>query len=298
MNDDHSEPGELPLERLRLVLVEPRFARNVGAIARLMGNFGCRDLVLVRCAADLSEREARKVSTRLEYLLDQARHVNTLDEALSDCVLAVGTSGKTGGLLRKPDPDGERTLDRIADTLRLGRVALVFGCEPDGMTSADVARCQGLIAIPTHPAHPSLNLSHAVGILLAGLFRRRTSAGGSAHATSPSAIATEEALTGSMNAGADPTALGGAPVGKHPAADEIATLEYRDRMYRTLEAALAQVGYLRGEKATSLFFGIRRLIDRGDPTVQEVDLLFGMARQLRWFAERGLPPPDPPDSVT
>jgi tRNA C32,U32 (ribose-2'-O)-methylase TrmJ len=60
-----------------------------------------------------------------------------------------------------------------------------------------------------------------------------------------------------------------------------------DRMFGKLRGALEAVHFLYGPNADALMHGLRHLITRARPTSTEVDILFGLARQLRWIAEHG-----------
>src|SRR5947207_15678885 len=84
----------------RIVLVRPQIPGNLGATARVMRNFGLTDLVLVAPHADPDDRNARQLSTHGESILDQARSVADLGNAVADCVLVAGTSARIGGLFR------------------------------------------------------------------------------------------------------------------------------------------------------------------------------------------------------
>ena len=69
------EAKNSPAANCRVVLVRPQFAGNLGATARVMRNFGLRDLVLVAPQADPADREARRLSTHGEAILESARTV-------------------------------------------------------------------------------------------------------------------------------------------------------------------------------------------------------------------------------
>jgi TrmH family RNA methyltransferase len=241
----------MSIERCRVVLVRPEIAANIGAAARAMRNFGLRELVLVAPVADPLDREARRLSTHGETILASARIVATLDDAIADCVLAAATSARVGGLLRDADRPPEAVVERLLAAMVHGPVALVFGPEPSGLTSAEVARCHALLHLPTDPTYPALNLAQAVAICLYE-FRR-----GWLRGLPPSE-------------GAEP-----------PASDA-----EREAMYRHLKSALERVHFLYGDKADALMHAVRRLIDRAGPTAMEVKLLHGLARQLEWFAGR------------
>ncbi|XXF76059.1 TrmH family RNA methyltransferase [Myxococcaceae bacterium GXIMD 01537] len=144
---------------IRLVLMRPRNAENLGAAARAMKNCGLADWTWVRPEAeDLGP--ARRLAVHAEDVLDGSRRADTLDAAVADCVWVVGTSSrKVEGKRRlSPRAVGEELVARAAQ----GPVALVFGDERSGLTNAEVERCHDLSAVPTAPEQPSINLAQAV----------------------------------------------------------------------------------------------------------------------------------------
>lgn len=157
----------------RVVLVEPRHEGNIGAVARLTANFGVKELVLVRPAASLGP-EAFKRAMHGGPLLANAQIVGSLDKALEEVDFVVGTSGiiseSEKRFLRRAV--GPEEAARRLESLR-GRVALLFGREDFGLSNEDLARCDMLVSIPTSPAYPVLNISHAVAILLYALVAAR-----------------------------------------------------------------------------------------------------------------------------
>jgi tRNA C32,U32 (ribose-2'-O)-methylase TrmJ len=70
-----------------------------------------------------------------------------------------------------------------------------------------------------------------------------------------------------------------------PSAEPPAPFGTQERMFEQLRAALEEIHYLYGPNADALMHGIRHLLGRARPTAMEVDLLFGLARQLRWIAD-------------
>lgn len=149
----------------RVVLVNPKVDGNVGAVARVMGNFGFRELYLVD-PCELTE-EAYKRAKHASGLLEEAKVVASLDEAIGDCSSVVGTSGiVTPGdkhFIRIAIPPRELA-SRIGEVN--GRVALLFGREDMGLFQEELRRCDMLVHIPAAEDYPVLNLSHAVAIVL------------------------------------------------------------------------------------------------------------------------------------
>jgi tRNA/rRNA methyltransferase len=239
------------LEHCRVVLVQTHYPGNLGATARVMLNLGLRELVLVAPLADRADLQARQMSTHGETILQNARVVSGLDEAIADCVLVVGTSARSGGLFRlQTVGTPEAILPAVADVLRQDRpAAIVFGPEPTGLTNEFVTRCQYLIQIPTAPEYPALNLAQAVAICLYEL---------------------RKAWLGPSNA---------------PTAEERATVESQEQMFRQLQAALEEIHFLYGDKADSLMNAVRHLLGKAGLTEMEIGILHGLARQIRWYAK-------------
>lgn len=239
------------LEHCRVVLVRTHYPGNLGATARVMRNFGLGDLVLVDPQCDIHDRQARQMSTHGEGILDAARIVASLDDAVADCVLVLGTSGPAGGPYRRQNLDAPNMiLDLAVDPLTSGRhVALVFGPEPNGLTNEDVSRCHHLIHIPTVEEYSSLNLAQAVAICLF------------------------EMHTIWLHTNGD----------NEYRQEPLATFAEQEVMYKQWRQALEEIHFLYGAKADALMHAVRHLFGKGLPTRMEVKLLLGIARQIRWY---------------
>jgi tRNA/rRNA methyltransferase len=244
-------PERPPLERCRVILVRPQVAGNLGATARVMRNLGLTELVLVAPEADPAAPAARQLSTQGEAILRQARIVPTLDDALADCLLVVGTSARVGGPVRRQSvrtPDA--VMPEVVAALTAGPAALVFGPERDGLRDIEVTRCHYLVHIPADDSYPALNLAQAVAICLYELRRAW---------------------------------LGSAPAAPPETPAPFADLE---RMFAQLRTGLEEIHFLYGPSADSLMHALRHLLGRARPTAMEVKLLLGLARQLRWVARQ------------
>jgi tRNA/rRNA methyltransferase len=242
----------MTLQNCRVVLVRPRVAGNLGSTARVMRNMGLGDLVLVAPEADPADVRARRLSAHGESILRNARRVGDLGEAVAECPLVVGTSARTGGLVRRQSVSApEETMTAVADVLPAGPAALVFGPERTGLTNEEVCRCHHLIHIPTDRAYRALNLAQAVTICLYELRRawlRRPSNAAAAETPAPFVV--------------------------------------QERMFDHLRASLEAIHFLYGPKADSLMHALRHLIGRARPTAMEVDVLHGLARQIHWAADK------------
>lgn len=153
------------LPTIRVVLVEPKYGGNVGAVARAMANFGVEDLVLVGPVA--LDEEASRRAMHGRGILQAARIVPDLDAALREVDFVAGTSGIT--------TESEKRFARISVTPRElaeriatieGTVAVLFGREDFGLLDEELRRCDLLVTIPASSDYPILNISHAAAILL------------------------------------------------------------------------------------------------------------------------------------
>lgn len=152
------------------VLVRPHYPENVGAAARAIKTMGVASLVLVkpgRLAAPDHEM-ARKMAVKSWDVLDAAKIVATLDEALDGIDLAFATTARRGvsGIVSP-----RRAADMAVERATLGqRIAFVFGNEKTGLSTEDSALCQERLRIPMAADQPSINLAQAVQLVAYEIF--------------------------------------------------------------------------------------------------------------------------------
>ncbi len=246
--------SDLALSNCRIVLVRPHYAGNLGSTARVMRNFGLSHLVLVAPYASTNDLEARRLARDGLKILDAARVVPELIDAVADCVFTLSTSALTAGIHRRGIiGTPAESMPNLVATAERGPVALVFGPEPHGLSNEEIAHCHGMVHIPVNPDFPALNLAQAVTICCYE-YRQAWSAASNLERNAREA---------------------GPAIARH--ADQ-------ERMFEHLREAFKAVGYLFDEKSETLMHGIRQLIGRALPTPQEVKLLHGLARQLLWVA--------------
>lgn len=157
------EAGARGRDPIRVVLVEPKYEGNVGAVARVCANFGVDDLVAVE-GPELTDR-AEMMAVHADHLLEDVEYVSSLREALAGSDVAVGFTASVADQTQDHVRDG-LSLPDAADRARSmrGRIALAFGREDDGL-SLDELELMDLVAkIPVAPDYPSMNLSHAVAV--------------------------------------------------------------------------------------------------------------------------------------
>jgi tRNA/rRNA methyltransferase len=239
-------------DNFAFVLFKPQSAGNIGAAARALKNMGFADLRLVAPGPALASREAAAMAVHAGDLLARAKIYPDRPAALADCSIAVGTTSRRGGYRSRAHPLRAAAVELKA-LAGLNRIALVFGREDHGLTNRELKLCHRLITIPTAPDYPSLNLAQAVIVVAYEL----------------------------MMAAARP---GAAEMDDAPRFVDAAV---SDPMLERMAEALVSIGFISGDNPDHIMFAIREIFGRSGLTAREVEILSGMARQMRWVAEGG-----------
>lgn len=223
---------------IRIVLVQTWHPGNIGAAARAMKNMGLEQLVLVN-PIDFPSGEAYNRAGQATDLLDSARIVTSLDEAIADCGLVVATSARERSI-RLPAMSAEACGRTAVSRQHEAPVALVFGRERMGLHNDDIQRCHAQVNIDANPDYPVLNLSQAVQLLSYEVFK-----------------AAQEQTTAKAEA----------PYPLH------ADLE---RFYQHLGDTLGDIGFLNPAHPGQALDHLRALFRRAQPTAKELRLLRGV----------------------
>ncbi len=255
----HSSTDPIP-DPTRFVLVGTSHPGNVGAAARAMKVMGFSDLVLVapRQAGLASHPEAVAFASGATDVLARAREVATLGEALDGITYACATAMTP----RDFGPPTRAPREGFAALAPAGhRVGFVFGGERFGLANEHVYACHVCLSIPTQPAYGSLNLAQAVQ-LIAYEWRQ---------------------------------ALGGFPVVERTRAPALADAAAVRGLLAHWRDTLVAIGFLDPQVPRKLMHRLHQFVNRAQPTVEEVHILRGMARQVQARAGDSRPRADPPD---
>jgi tRNA (cytidine32/uridine32-2'-O)-methyltransferase len=235
----------MSLNRIRIVLVAPTHGGNIGGCARAMKNMGLARLYLVAPEGFPGE-EATARAAGAEDVLARAQVCATLDEAIADCQLVLGTSARDRRIpwpLLAPDAAARRVVQECAHR----EIAILFGRERTGLTNDELDRCQLLVNIPTDPDFSSLNLACAVQVIAYEIWR----------------VSVHESLTQPRSAGE----MLGEPLASH--ADV-------QRFYAHLEEVLVESGFLDPQNPRLLMRRLVRLFGRVELTCNEINILRGI----------------------
>lgn len=149
---------------VRIVLVHTSHPGNIGGVARAMKNMCLQDLVLVDPVAEFPSGQARARASGATDILESARVVATLQEAIADCPLVYGASARLRAI-PWPLVDARTCAGTVAAEMEQHRIALVFGNETSGLSNEELELCNKLVHIPANPEYSSLNIAAAVQVL-------------------------------------------------------------------------------------------------------------------------------------
>ncbi len=248
------------LKNIRIVLVNPLYASNVGSVCRVMKNMGLNDLALVNPRCDVTTHECKQWACHANNVLKRRREFKALTAAVADCGLVAGTTARIG-LYREHARTIRDWAPRLLAATSTGRVALVFGSEDNGLSVDDLALCTQFVRIPSSARYSSLNLAQAVMVCCYELFS----------GTKRFKIPTERTPE--------------APSGM------------REQMFKMWRQSLLDIGFMQEQKADHMMLGLRRIFSRGQLSENDVRIMLGIARQTQWCAREmrrlggALPPP-------
>jgi len=232
-----------------IILVKPQLGQNIGAVARIMLNFGYKELRVVNPRDGWPNHDAAVNASGADEVLESARVFDRVEDAIADLQLVYATTPRNHDMIKiieSPEGAAKRLSPEIHEGARVG---VLFGCERAGLNNDDVALCQGIITIPTNPEFSSLNLSHAVGVVC---------------------YAFMTAL--------DQPEMERFRTGKTTVADQSDLISF----YDFLENSLQDSGFLRHEKKRPVMVrNIRNIFNRMNLTKQEIQTLRGIFKSLR-----------------
>jgi tRNA/rRNA methyltransferase len=244
------------LENIRIVLVEPAGALNVGSIARIMKNMGLTKLVLVNPKCDLNSDEARQMAVHAVDVLEAAQIVDNLPAALAGCQQAIATTVRSRSVPIKLELPSVVLPELLVPNISS---ALLFGAEERGLSNDELKYAQRFVCIESNPDYPSLNLAQAVGICVYQLYQANLN---------------RELNRDHPQGQIKTTAIAPKPVN--------APIEMVEGYYQDLEAMLLEIGYLYPHTAAVKMEKFRRLYNKANLQSEEVAMLRGILRQIRW----------------
>ena len=254
----------MSLDNIRIVLVNTKHTGNIGAVARAMKNMGLVDLRLVDPKNAL-DRQAYERAAGAVDVLDKAVICASIDEAVADCSLVVGTSAR-GRRIPWPLLPPRECAARAVGEASTARVALLFGREDRGLTNEELQRCNLHLHIPTDDEYSSLNLAMAVQVICYEL-----------RLAWLDAVAGNTADSNNSDINADPMAQWDI---------DFATADELERFFVHLEQTLTDLGFLKPRAPKQLMTRLRRLFTRTRLDEMEISILRGVLTAAQSWVDK------------
>lgn len=242
------QPAAAALANIRIVLVNTQHPGNIGSSARAMLTMGLSELVLVH-PDRYPHPQARMTAAHALPVLEQARVVGSLDEAIAGCGWVVASSARPRHLGDEPLRPWDAAARAVA-TAANAKVAIVLGCERTGLTNEELDLCHAVTMIPANPGYTSLNLAQAVQILSYELRR--------AALPEVPAVSAKKGLSWYEPPGAEDMAL----------------------FYAHLQRILLSTGFLDPANPRLLMRRLRQFFNRASPDRNELNILRGILTSI------------------
>ena len=233
---------------LKIILIEPNGPLNVGSVARLCSNFEVEELRIVSPKCDIFSLESRKMALRGKEYLSHCKIFDSLEKAIFDCDLVLASCGRIDVCKDSFFESSEDIFSWISSLKSINNLAIVFGREDRGLTNDELLLANKTFFIPTSQNNPSLNLSHAVSIVLYELNK-----------------------SSKKN------------FKKELEVFNIASSRQIHDSFAEIEEMLLKVGYLLKHTSKSKIRKFKNFILRANTSEHELNVLRGIVHQITWF---------------
>ena len=233
---------------LNVVLVEPNGPLNVGSIARLCSNFDVNELRIVSPKCDIFSLEAKKMALKGHKYIDNCKIFNSIEQAIFDCDLVIATCGRID-LSNDIECESPEDISKwISSFVEINNLGILFGREDRGLSNNELLFAHKILNIKTSQNYPSLNLSHAVSIILYELNKSSTN-----------------------NAEKDLQVF------------DLASSKQIYESFKEIEEMLIKTGYLLEHTANSKISKFKKFLLKAKTSSHDINVLRGIVHQINWF---------------
>jgi len=235
---------------LKIILVEPSGPLNIGSVARLCSNFQVDELRLVSPLCDINSLETKKMALKGIKFINNSSIYKCLKDAIKDCDLVLATCGRIEYAKEFEHESLENISNWTKKFKKIKNLALVFGREDRGLTNKELLMANKVLTIDTNENFPSLNLSHAVSIVLYELLKK----------------------TKGKNK-------------KDKIELNLASSKQIEDSFLEIENLLLKAGYILPHTSNSKISKFKKYIYRANTTKHELNILRGIVHQINWALE-------------
>ncbi len=235
---------------LKIILVEPSGPLNVGSVARLCSNFNVDQLRIVSPKCDIYSLEAKKMALKGINFIEECSIYESIVDSISDCDLVLATCGR----INYPKKYEQDCLENISNWIRnfkeVKNLAIIFGREDRGLTNKELLVAHKVFSVNTHKKFPSMNLSHAVSVVLYELSKIKKNDN----------ILKKKVL-------------------------DFATSKQIEDSFIEIEKLLIKTGYLLPHTVNAKISKFKQFIHRSETSKHELNILRGIVHQINWALE-------------
>ncbi len=239
---------EKNISNLKIILVEPNGPLNVGSVARLCSNFDVDELRIVSPKCDIFSLEAKKMALKGQKFLERCKIFDNLEKAIFDCDLVLASCGRIDVSKNSFFSSTEDIFEWTLSFKKINNLAIIFGREDRGLTNSELLLAHKTFNIPTSQNNPSLNLSHAVSIVLYEL---------------------NKSSKKNFN--------------KELEVFNLASSKQIHDSFVEIEEMLLRVGYLLKHTSSTKISKFKNYILRSNTSMYEINVLRGIVHQINWF---------------
>jgi len=232
---------------LTIILVEPSGPLNVGSIARLCSNFNVDQLRIVSPKCDIYSMETKKMALKGIKFIKESNIYKSLIDSISDCDLVLATCGRIHYQKDHNQDSLENISKWISNFKEVKNLGILFGREDRGLTNRELLMAHKVFTIGTHTNFPSLNLSHAVSIVLYELSK----------ITKADNILKKKDL-------------------------DFATSKQIEDSFLEIEKLLLKAGYALPHTLNAKISKFKKYIHRSETSKHQLDILRGIVHQINW----------------
>ena len=228
-------------------MVEPNGPLNVGSVARLCSNFEVDELRIVSPKCDIFSLEAKKMALKGSEFIENCKVYDDLEKAIFDCDLVLASCGRIDLSKDSIFESSEDIFNWTSSFKKIDNLAIIFGREDRGLTNNELLLANKTFNIPTSYNNPSLNLSHAVSIVLYELNK------------SPKSNFNKELEV-----------------------FDLASSKQVHDLFVEIEEMLLKVGYLLKHTSRAKISKFKNFILRANTSKHEINVLRGIVHQITW----------------
>ena len=233
---------------LKVILVEPNGPLNVGSIARLCSNFEVEELRIVSPKCDIFSMDAKKMALKGQKFIDRCKIFDNLEKAIFDCDLVLASCGRIDVSKDSFFESSEDIFNWTVSFKKINNLAIIFGREDRGLTNSELLLANKTFNIPTAYDSPSLNLSHAVSIVLYELNKSSKK-----------------------------------KFNKELESFNLAPSKQIHDTFLEIDEMILEVGYILKHTSRAKISKFKNYVLRANTSMYEINILRGIVHQINWF---------------